>query len=160
MIMVAGFRQGAQMQVLVRRAAVSLVWLCVGLTVAFWLSRWANWAGAAPAAAVASSGDAVVSPPDATDLAAALRGPAGVASAAAPVVAAGQSLSLVGIVRSARAADSVALISVDAQAPKPYRVGAEVTSGAVVQSITAREVALGAARNAPTAQTLSVPKRP
>lgn len=51
----------------------------------------------------------------------------------------------------------VALISVDGKPPKPYRVGAQVEHGLVLQSVQARRAMLGPADGTQAALTLDLP---
>jgi general secretion pathway protein C len=52
-----------------------------------------------------------------------------------------------------------ALISVDGKPPKPYRVGAALDEGLVLQSVQARRAAIGASMQSPPAVTLELPLR-
>jgi general secretion pathway protein C len=49
---------------------------------------------------------------------------------------------------------------VGGKAAKPFRVGAQVEPGLVLQSLDRREAHLGATVDGPTAQTLMVPLKP
>ncbi len=50
-----------------------------------------------------------------------------------------------------------ALLSVDGQPPKPYRVGSLVAEGLVLQSVRGRSASMGPARSGPAAVTLELP---
>jgi general secretion pathway protein C len=151
--------KGHKMQVAVRRAAVFLVWALVGLSLAFWASRWMGRAQAGVGLPAVTSGDGVVTPPDGESLATALRGPlATPAAASAPLPTAGPNLALLGIVKSARASESLALISVDNQPARTFRAGATLAPGWVVQAVRVKEVLLGPERSGPAARTLEMPK--
>ncbi len=50
-----------------------------------------------------------------------------------------------------------ALLAVDGQPPKPYRVGSVVAEGLVLQSVRGRSAAIGPARSGPAAVTLALP---
>jgi general secretion pathway protein C len=52
-----------------------------------------------------------------------------------------------------------ALIAVDGKPAKPYRVGAVVADGWVLQSAEGRRVSLGAAMNGPSTLTLELPAK-
>lgn len=52
----------------------------------------------------------------------------------------------------------IALIAIDAQPAKPYRVGARVNETLVLHSITPRSAALAASQEAPVSVTLELPK--
>ena len=54
----------------------------------------------------------------------------------------------------------VALIAVDGKPPRPFRVGATVADGYVLQSLEARAAALGASAGSAPAFTLQLPTRP
>ena len=53
-----------------------------------------------------------------------------------------------------------ALIAIDGQPAKPFRVGATVDAGLVLQSLGQGQVQLGASRDGPAALTLQIPKTP
>ena len=53
----------------------------------------------------------------------------------------------------------VALIAVDGKSAKPYRVGAWVTEGLVLQSAQGRRISLGAALNTPEMVVLELPAK-
>lgn len=88
-------------------------------------------------------------------LAKALGGGGAVASAgvqAAPSTA----YVLVGVLAD-RQHGGAALISVDGKAAKPYRVGAAVDGGLVLQSVTGRRAVLAAGVDGPVQMTLELP---
>ena len=66
--------------------------------------------------------------------------PVGTTMAAAPT-----RYSLVGVLAGTRSGHGAALIEIDGKPAKPYRVGAQVTDGLVLQSVGRREAHLGAA---------------
>jgi general secretion pathway protein C len=84
-------------------------------------------------------------------------GGAGAPSAPALVAApaAASRFGLVGVVAGGRG--SVALITTDGKAAKPYRVGAAVDTGLLLQSVTARAVKLGPSMDTPATVTLELP---
>ena len=53
-----------------------------------------------------------------------------------------------------------ALIAVDGKPPRPFRVGAKVADGYVLQSVSTRAAALGASLDGAPAFTLQLPARP
>ena len=57
-------------------------------------------------------------------------------------------------------ARGAALIAVDGQAARPFRLGAEVAAGLVLQVVTAQQVRLGADINGPVSVTLEMPSKP
>ncbi len=77
---------------------------------------------------------------------------------AAPVSSLASRFALVGLVAS-RANDGAALIAVDGKPPKPFRVGATVEEGLVLQAVEARRARLGATLQGPAALTLELPLR-
>jgi general secretion pathway protein C len=62
---------------------------------------------------------------------------------------------LTGVVAD-KAQSGAALIALDGQASKPYRVGATVADGLVLQSVSARRAVLATALNAPASLTLEM----
>ena len=54
----------------------------------------------------------------------------------------------------------IALIAVDGQPPRPFRVGARVAEGYVLQAVGARSATVGAQANAASAFTLQLPTTP
>lgn len=77
------------------------------------------------------------------------------AAAAAPVVAAASRFSLVGVVAGA-SRTGTALIAVDGKPAKPYRVGAVVDAGYMLQSVGPRIAVLAPAAGAPASLTLEM----
>jgi general secretion pathway protein C len=76
---------------------------------------------------------------------------------AAPVASvAANRLALVGVVATSKQA-GVALISIDGKPPRPYRVGATVEEGLVLQSVGPRRAALSASANGPPSMTIELP---
>ena len=65
---------------------------------------------------------------------------------------------LVGVLAGQQSGGGAALIAVDGQPAKPFRVGAVVVDGELVlQSLGRREARLGASRGAATTLTLELP---
>jgi general secretion pathway protein C len=131
-------------------AAALLVWGVVAFSAVTWGLRWSA-TGASPSQAT-SAGQAMVE----VDTAAAARS---LGDAPAPVAAA-PSLSsrfqLQGVL-AGDASQGAALIAVDGKAAKPYRVGAVVADGLVVQSAQGRRVSLGATIDGPSTLALELP---
>jgi general secretion pathway protein C len=135
--------------------AAGLLWLAAGLSAGYWvLLAW----GRSPVTPVpaTTAGPPVVETAQVARALGAL--PAAVPQAAAPVAVASryalQGVVAVGTDRGA------ALIAVDAQPPRPYRVGTEVDAGLFLQAVTAKEVRLGPAAQGPTSVTLAMPAQP
>jgi general secretion pathway protein C len=76
---------------------------------------------------------------------------------AAPVAPVASSrLTLVGVVATSKQV-GVALISVDGKPARPYRVGATVEEGLVLQSVGPRRAALSASASGPPSMTIELP---
>jgi len=86
----------------------------------------------------------------------------GAGAAAAPRAAAAPAsgMQLLGVLASTDGSSGAALIAVGGKPAKPFRVGAQVEPGLVLQSLDRREAHLGATVDGPTAQTLMVPLKP
>ena len=82
-------------------------------------------------------------------------GGAGVKSVSA-VQASPSRYALTGVV-AGRSQAGYALIAIDGQPAKPFRVGSPVDDVLVLQSVSARSATLGATREAPPALTLDLP---
>jgi general secretion pathway protein C len=78
--------------------------------------------------------------------------------AATPVASLSSRFNLLGIVAE-QDGGGAALISVDGKPPKPYRVGATVDEGLVLQSVQRRRAAIGPSLQASSALTLELPPR-
>jgi general secretion pathway protein C len=77
--------------------------------------------------------------------------------AIAPVANASSRFSLVGVVAGV-SKTGTALIGVDGKPARPYRVGAAVDTGYVLQSVGPRVAVLAASLDAPAAVTLEMPR--
>ena len=65
-------------------------------------------------------------------------------------------LTLVGVVATSKQAGT-ALISVDGKPARPYRVGAKVEEGLILQSVGPRRASLAASVNGPPSMTIELP---
>ena len=84
-------------------------------------------------------------------------GVASVIATAEPVVSTAASrLTLMGVVATSKQA-GVALISIDGKPARPYRVGAVVEDGLVLQSVGPRRAALSTSANGPPSMTIELP---
>lgn len=130
------------------------VWLLAAGCAVYWGLKLPAASRAAPPAPVAT-GPAVAADPAAV---ARLLGAMPAAPGAAPAAAPAQStrFALVGVV-SARSKGGAALIAVDGKPARPYRVGAVVEDGLVLQSVAPRRATLGPAADGPAAFTLEMP---
>ncbi|WP_353136781.1 type II secretion system protein N [Limnohabitans sp.] len=133
-------------------AASLLVWGAVAFSAVTWGLRWSA-TGAAPSNATA----AAQALPE-VDVSAAARslGAAPVQAAAAPTLA--SRFQLQGVMAGGPDAGA-ALISVDGKPAKPYRVGAAVADGLVLQFAQGRRVSLGMALDGPQALVLELPAK-
>jgi len=133
-------------------AASLLVWGAVAFSAVTWGLRWS-----ATVAAPSNATTAAQALPE-VDVSAAARslGAAPVQVAAAPTLA--SRFQLHGVMAGGPNAGA-ALIAVDGKAAKPYRVGAVVADGLVLQSAQGRRVTLGAARDGPQSLVLELPAK-
>ena len=120
---------------------------------AVWLLKWTNPASSPPAIAAFSEAPAA----DAQAVARLLGGNATVALAAPAVDDVASHFRLTGVVAGA-AQGGVALIAVDGQPTKPYRVGSQVNEELVLQSVAPRSATLAARLDGPVTLTLNLPK--
>ena len=65
--------------------------------------------------------------------------------------------TLIGVLAGTRSGHGAALIEVDGKPAKPFRVGAEVTPGLVLQTVSKREARLGASLNGASSMSLQMP---
>jgi len=137
-----------------RLAALLLAALLAG-SVVYWVLHWPhpNRGAALP---VATATDA----PSQADPAALARmlGAQAAPVADAVVVDASSRFRLTGIIASG-SGQGVALLSIDGQPPKPYRVGSVLESGLMLQSVEARRVALASDAHAPVRMRLELPPK-
>ena len=136
----------------------TVVWAALGLSALDWgLAVWPK-DGKPLAASLPMTQAAGLPVVQATDIAKLLgsSAPAATSEANAP---AALRLSLLGVALADKS-NAIALISVEGQAPKPFYVGATVSAGLVLQSVTPTQALLGAALKSPTLNTLELPKRP
>ena len=133
-------------------AASLLVWGVVAFSAVTWGLRWSA-SGATPSNATA----AAQALPE-VDVSAAARslGAAPVQAPAAPTL--GSRFQLQGVMAGGPDAGA-ALISVDGKPAKPYRVGAVVADGLVLQSALGRRVSIGSAMDGPQTLVLELPAK-
>lgn len=137
------------------RLATWVLWAAAGASVAYWGLR------------LSASGPVALAPPpvvsavapDAQALARLLGAVPSAASAApvAPVVSMASRFTLIGVLSGRSSGGGAALIAVDGQPAKPYRVGAAVEPGLVLQALGPRRAELGPAMGAPATLTLDMP---
>lgn len=133
------------------RLATLALWALAGASAVYWgLRLSAPATGPAP---LAAAPDAVQADPQA--LARLLGAQAQAATAEAAPAA--SRLVLLGLLAGTESGTGAALIAVDGKPPKPYRVGASVEPGLVLQSLTRREARLGPQVDGAATLTLQMP---
>ena len=138
------------------RLGTFALWLALGGSVVYWGMRLSAPLGALPVPSVGPLAAAV----DAQAVARALGAgpvPAAAVASGAPVPADGR-LVLQGVLAGQAQDSGAALIALDGQQPKPYRVGA-VVGDWVLLALGPREARLGPRADGPVSVTLEVPVR-
>jgi general secretion pathway protein C len=136
-------------------------WTVAGATFALWALVAASavyWGMKFSTPSSTGVGAPVVRAPVPVDPAAVARllGSSPTAAAAAPVASLSSRFTLVGVVAD-RSRHGAALIAVDGRPAKPFRVGAAVDEGLVLQSVDARRAVLAASSGGPAVLTLELP---
>ncbi|MDR3451825.1 MAG: type II secretion system protein N [Rhodoferax sp.] len=129
-----------------------IVWALAAASAVFWGLKFVPAPGAPAALPIAGNGVATADPATVARL-------LGANPAAAPVAGAASGASrynLLGVVAD-RDHSGAALIAVDGKPPKPYRVGAAVDGGLLLQSVAPRRAVLAASMDAPASATLDLP---
>lgn len=138
------------------RAATFAVWLLAAGSAAFWALKLGGASSTvAPTAPAARASVATDPAAIARLLGGAAPLPGALPMAAAPPALASRFV-LVGVVANT-VGGGAALISVDGKPPRPYRVGAAVDEGLVVQAVQGRKAVLAAQRSGPALVTLELP---
>lgn len=127
-----------------------LVWAAVAFSAVAWGLRWSAGGTGLDSAASVSHVQAEI------DSMAVARSLGGAPLAAPATPSAASRFQLVGVVAGGPL-QGAALLAVDGKPAKPYRVGAVVAQGWVLQSVQAKRVSLGAGVEGPTALTLDLP---
>lgn len=136
------------------RLATLALWALAGASAVYWgLKLSARPAGPAP---VTAAPEPVLPDPQAL---ARLLG-ARPAATAAEAPAAASRFTLLGVLAGTASGGGAALIAVDGKPAKPYRVGAVVEQGLVLQSLTRGEARLGPAVDGDTTLALQMPRKP
>lgn len=134
------------------RLATLGIWALAAASLAYWGLR---LSAHAPALAVPVAAPAAPAP-DAQALARLL----GALPAQAAVAASASSrFALVGVLAGRTSGGGAALIAVDGKPARPFRAGATVESGLVLQSLGPRQAYLGASADGPATLTLEIPQR-
>jgi general secretion pathway protein C len=129
-----------------------ILWALVAASAVYWGMKLAARPGGPAIAPLATRTPA---PPDPVAVARLLgAGPA----AAAPAASLASRFALVGVVAS-RSHRGAALIAVDGKPAKPFRVGAAVDPGLVLQAVEGRRATLAASADGPAVLTLDLPPR-
>jgi general secretion pathway protein C len=132
-----------------------VLWALVAASAVFWGLKMSARSSVIPPAAVAARAPAPADPAAVARLLGATPETA-TAAPAAPSLA--SRLALTGVVAS-RSQHGAALISVDGKPAKPFRVGAMVEEGVVLQSVADRRAVLAASATGPALVTLELPPR-
>ena len=137
------------------RLTTLMLWLLAAASVVYWGLRWSTPAGGLAVPAVFAS-------PPAPDVQAMARllGAGAVASPTAPVASRSSRFALVGVLAGRQSGGGAALIAIDGQPARPFRLGATVDVDLVLQSVGQSQVQLGASRDGPAALTLQIPQTP
>ena len=132
------------------RGLTLLVWALAAASMAYWGLR---LLARPPSLVVAPP---VASLPAAADPAVLARLLGATAAQAAPQASLASRFALLGVVAGAPGG-SAALIAVDGQPARPFRVGSLVDEGLVLQSAAARQATIGQSRDSPALVTLDMP---
>ena len=139
------------------RSATFALWLLAAASGVYWVLQLGGGAArsvpppAAPRPLPAMDPEAV---------AGLLGGGAAAPGATPQVVSLASRLQLVGVVAGVSSGGGAAVISVDGKPARPFRVGASVDEGLVLQSVRGRRAALGPQASGPAAITLELPPIP
>ena len=137
------------------RLGTLVLWAAAGASVVYWGLRLS-----APSAT--SSAPAVAPAPvvmDAQALARLLGAAPAAPGVSAPVAPTASRFTLIGVLSGRSSGGGAALIAVDGKPAKPFRVGAAVDEGLVLQSLDPRQARLGASVDGPATLTLDMPAK-
>jgi general secretion pathway protein C len=132
-----------------------ILWALVAASAVFWGLKLSARSAGVPTAPVAIRAPTQADPVAIAKLLGATPATAAVAPAA-PTLA--SRMSLVGVVAN-RSERGAALISIDGKPAKPFRVGAPIEEGVVLQSVGPRRAVLAASAAGPALLTLELPPR-
>ena len=135
--------------------ATTVLWALAAASVVFWGLRLAAPSDAVAPPPLSGNGAAVVDPVAVAQMLGVVQSQATVA--ATPDAA--SRFQLLGVVADVDQ-QGAALISVDGQPARPFRVGSQVVEGYVLHSLDLRAASLGASVDASPAFTLQLPTRP
>ena len=131
--------------------ATFALWALVAASAVYWGLKFTTPSGGAGAGVAIRN----AAPPDPAAIAR-LLGASPAAAATAPVASLSSRFVLVGVVAST-SHQGAALIAVDGRPARPYRVGASVDEGIIVQSVAGRRAVLAADTSGPPLVTLELP---
>jgi general secretion pathway protein C len=134
--------------------ATFALWALVAASAVYWGLKFTTSSAPAGGPALAARAPTPADPAAVARLLGASPG----AAVAAPVASLSSRFTLVGVVAS-RSNQGAALIAVDGRPAKPFRVGAAIDEGLVLQSVEARRATLAASREGPAVLTLELPAR-
>ena len=138
------------------RLGTLALWALAGTSVVYWGLRLSARPVGLMVPAVAPAPVA----PDAQAMARLLGVPTGDAAfAQAPVASLASRFALIGVLAGRSSGGGAALIAVDGKPAKPFRVGAAVDEGLVLQSLDPRQARLGASMDGPATLTLDMPAK-
>lgn len=142
------------------RIAAALLGAAAAASLAYWSLRlWPAGRGdPAPAAGAAADLPQAADPDQVARLLAA-PGAAQPGASGPPAAPAASRLVLTGVA-AGTSGRGTALIAVDGQPPKPFRVGASVTDALVLQSVQGRRATLGPGARGPSTVVLELPPLP
>lgn len=135
--------------------AAGLLWLAAGLSAGYWAMLAVGRSPLTPLGVTAPVFNAV----DTADVARVLGAAPEAMQPTTGALVTGTQYRLMGVV-AANAPDGAALIAVNGQPPRPYRVGATLEGGLVLQAVTRRGARLGASSDAPVSIELILPSDP
>ena len=144
------------------RFATFLVWLLAAGYAVYWALKFVNGPAAPASAAVAAASNAA----GASDLIALAKGLGGgkalISSTAVPALAPSAMQAsrfvLTGVVVQKSSRQGVALIAVDGKPARPYRVGAQLADGVMLQSVSNGKAMLATSPSGAAELTLELPK--
>lgn len=132
-----------------------ILWGLVAASAVFWGLKMSARSTGLPSVPVATRLPAPADPVAIARLLGATPATATVAPAAPSLAS---RLALVGVVAN-RSEQGAALISIDGKPARPYRVGATIEEGVVLQSVASRRAVLAASTTGPALLTLELPPR-